>query len=126
MKRRSTSSAHRSRRVAEVIRQVVALFLTGEARDPRIGLVTVTRVDVSSDLSHATIHYTVHGDAAERERTAQGLTHATAAVRREIGRQLELRIVPDIVFVADAGAQHASRIEELLAEIRRSGEGQSS
>jgi len=83
-------------------------------------------VDVTPDLSHATIHYTVHGDSAVRQKTAEGLTHATAAVRREVGRHLKLRVVPEIVFAADAGAEHASRIEELLAEIKREAEGKSS
>lgn len=100
----------------------MASFLTGEARDPRIGLVTVTRVDVTPDLSHATIRYTVFGEPDARARTAEGLSHALPAVRREIGRHLKLRVVPEIAFVADEGAQHASRIEELLAGLRRESE----
>lgn len=68
------------------------------------------------------LHYTVHGDAETLKRTAEGLAHAAPAVRREVGSQLSLRIVPEIVFVHDAGATHASRIEELLAELRRKGE----
>jgi ribosome-binding factor A len=101
----------------------VAGFLTAEARDPRIGLVTVTRVDVTGDLSRATIHYTVHGDAEVQAKTAEGLAAAAVAVRREVARNLKLRVVPEIVFAPDAGHQHASRIEELLAQIKREGEG---
>jgi ribosome-binding factor A len=106
-----------------VVREIVATFFTGGTSDSRIGLITVTRVDVTPDLSRAVVHYTVHGDAAEREKTAEGLTRATPAVRREVGRQLQLRVVPEIVFAHDAGHDHASRIEELLAQIKREGEG---
>ena len=101
-----------------MIRQIAASFLTGDARDPRIGLVTVTRVDVTGDLSRAVIHYVVHGDEAVKKASAEGLAHAAPAVRREIGREMQLRIVPEVVFAADEGQEHASRIEELLAEIR--------
>lgn len=105
------------------MRQIAASFLAGGARDPRItGLVTVTRVDVTADLSRAVIHYTVHGDAEVQAKTAEGLANAASAVRREVARSLKLRIVPEIVFAADAGHQHASRIEELLAQLRREGE----
>ena len=126
MKHHPPSSGHRARRAAEVVREVAASFLAGEARDPRIGLVTVTRVDVSSDLSHATIHYVVHGDDAIQAATAEGLSHAAAAVRRQLGQALRLRTVPEIVFVSDAGQAHASLIEELLANLRREGEGPAS
>lgn len=101
-----------------MVREVVARFLALEARDPRIGLVTVTRVESTGDLSRATIWYVVHGDDAVKAATAEGLAAAAAAVRREVGRELRLRVVPEIVFAADAGAQHASRIEELLAQLR--------
>ena len=101
-----------------MVRQVVAAFLTGEARDPRIGLVTVTRVELTGDLSRATVHYVVHGDEAARKTTAEGLAHAAPAVRSAVGRELSLRVVPEIVFAVDAGHEHASRIEELLAKIK--------
>ena len=118
MKRHSQSPSHRTRRAAEVVRQVVASFLTGEARDPRIGLVTVTRVEITGDLTRAVVHYVVHGDAAVQKTTAEGLVHAAPAVRSAVGRELSLRVVPEIVFQADAGHEHASRIEELLAKIK--------
>ncbi len=96
----------------------MAQFLTEQARDPRIGLVTVTRVEVTGDLSRATVHYVVHGDAAVQQATAEGLAHAAPAVRSTIGRELSLRVVPEVVFVLDAGHEHATRIEELLAKLK--------
>ena len=100
-------------------------FLQEEARDPRIGFVTVIAVDLTPDLQRAVIRYTVHGDDEARARTQEGLEAATVAVRRRIGAELRLRVVPEVVFRADLGQQHAQHIEELLAKLRGT-EGQDS
>jgi ribosome-binding factor A len=105
--------------VAEQVRQVVAGFLHEEARDPRIGFVTVTDVTITGDLQHATIHYVVHGDAAAQATTQQGLNAAVAAVRRRLGQELKLRVVPEVHFVLDKGREHAAQIEKLLAGLER-------
>jgi ribosome-binding factor A len=109
-------------RLAEQIRQVVTAFLQAEARDPRIGLVTVIAVDVTADLQHAHVRYVVHGDGAQRRDTQEGLDAAAAAIRRRIGAELRVRVVPEVVFVADRGFEHASRIEQLLADLKRDGD----
>jgi ribosome-binding factor A len=119
MRRRSPDRGRRPRRVAEQVRQVVTQFLHGEARDPRIGLVTVTQVVMTTDLQHATIHYVVHGSEEQQEQTAEGLAAAAAAVRRRIGQEIELRVVPEVVFEIDKGQEHAARIEQLLAELKK-------
>jgi ribosome-binding factor A len=119
MRHRSQDRGRRPRRAAEQVRQVVTAFLHGEARDPRIGLVTVTKVEMTSDLQHATIHYVVHGSAEQQALTAEGLAKAAAAVRRRIGEEIELRVVPEIVFELDKGHEHAARIEQLLAELKK-------
>ena len=117
--RRASASGWRPRRVAEAIRETVTDFLHEEARDPRIGMVTITDVHVSGDLQHAIVRFVVHGDAKEREDTLAGLTHAVPAVRLRLGGRLRLRLVPDLVFEPDLAQDHAQRIETLLAELRR-------
>ena len=77
---------------------MVTAFLTEEARDPRIGLVTVTNVAITRDLTRASVSYVVHGDADQRDRTQEGLEAAAVAVRRRIGSELQLRVVPEVVF----------------------------
>ena len=119
MKRRAAEAGRRPRRVAEQVRQVVAAFLHEDARDPRIGFVTVTDVTLTGDLQHATIHYVVHGDAAAQATTQQGLNAAVAAVRRRLGQELKLRVVPEVHFVLDKGREHAAQIEKLLAGLER-------
>jgi len=115
--------ARRPQRVAEAIREVVAPFIQREVRDPRItGLVTVTAVKITPDLKRAVVRVVIHGEEAERQRTLEGLVSAAGAVRHEVGRQLRLKTVPEIHFQIDRGVDHASRIEAVLAALRR-GEG---
>lgn len=118
------AEGRRPRRVAEAIREVVAPFLQAQVRDPRVGLVTVTAVHVTPDLRRAVVSVAIHGDQAEHERTLEGLASATSTVRREVGRVLRLRTVPEIEFELDKGAEHATHIASVLATLRRlEGEG---
>jgi ribosome-binding factor A len=122
VKHRSSPPGRRPRRVAEQVRQVVTAFLTEEARDPRIGLVTVTNVEITRDLTRATVSYVVHGDADQREKTQEGLEAAAVAVRRRLGSELQLRVVPEVVFKLDTGSEHMAHIARLLAGLDRPGE----
>jgi len=119
VKHRSSPPGRRPRRVAEQVRQVVTAFLTEEARDPRIGLVTVTNVEITRDLTRATVSYVVHGDADQREKTQEGLEAAAVAVRRRLGSELQLRVVPEVVFKLDTGSEHMAHIARLLAGLDR-------
>jgi ribosome-binding factor A len=121
LKKRS-SPGHRSRRAAEAVRETVTAFLSEEARDPRIGMVTVTNVRVTGDLQRAVVSFVVHGDEKARQDTLVGLTHAASAVRRRLGERLQLRLVPEVVFELDRGLEHAARIDALLADLHRPGE----
>jgi ribosome-binding factor A len=104
--------------VAAVVQQAVSAFLAGEARDPRIGFVTVTGVTVSPDLSHAKVAVSVMGADAERERTLEGLASAAGHIRSQLARQLATRVTPDLVFVLDRGLEHAARIDRVLRDLR--------
>jgi ribosome-binding factor A len=110
---------YRPRRVAETIRTVVTAFLHEEARDPRIGFVTVTGVRLSGDLRHAAISFVAHGGSAVNAETLEALNHAVPAVRRAIGRAVRLKVVPEVVFEVDKGIEHAARIDELIAGLHR-------
>ena len=114
-----SAPGRRPQRVAESVRQVVAAFLHGEARDPRIGLVTVTAVELTKDLQRAVVRFTVHGDDAARKQTLEGLQAAAVAIRRRLGEALQLRVVPEVVFSPDHGLDHAARIDALLAGLRK-------
>ncbi|HXY70889.1 MAG TPA: 30S ribosome-binding factor RbfA [Gemmatimonadales bacterium] len=108
----------RPQRVAEAIREAVAEFLTAEARDPRIGLVTVTAVKVTPDLKRAVVQVMVHGDDETKERSRKTLSHAAGAMRHVIGARLRLKTLPEVVFELDREEERASRIDTLLAQLR--------
>ena len=110
--------SHRPERVAEQIRQAVAAFLTSDVRDPRIGFVTVTGVEVTADLSHATISVSVMAHEEEKARSLEGLASAARYLRTELSRQLRLRTSPELHFRLDRGIEHAQRIDRVLKELK--------
>jgi len=115
-------SRRRPEQVAEIVRQVLAESITREVRDPRVGLVTLTRVDVSGDLSHASVYVLAPGDDAERARALEGLRSAAGFLRTRVAKALSTRTIPELHFELDRGLEHAARINAMLAELKREGE----
>ena len=121
---KSSSRSRRPEQVAETLRQVLTDALAREqVRDPRVGPVTVTSVQVTGDLSHARILVMMPGDEPARARTLEGLQSAAKFLRGRVARALTTRIVPELHFELDRGQEHAQRIEALLKDIRREAEG---
>ena len=109
----------RADRVAAAIREEVATFLAEDAKDPRVSkLVTVTGVEVSRDLRHAKVFVSVMGSEAERATTFEGLASIAVHLRSRVGRALRLRLAPEISFKPDESIAHATRIENLLSQIK--------
>lgn len=111
----------RADRVAEAIQEEVAELLRLRIKDPRIGFVTITGVEVTADLRHARVFYSVVGDAAAREATQRGLDSAAGFIQSELGRRLKLRFAPTVEFRFDPSIERGARIEQLLKEVRSSG-----
>jgi len=108
----------RAQKVAEAIQKEISSLIIKGLKDPRVGFVTITAVDVSSDLSLAKVFFTVIGDDKARKDSAAGLKSAIPYIRREIGKQLRLRIVPDVVFHYDTSIDYGHHIEALLKGIQ--------
>jgi ribosome-binding factor A len=113
----------RSEKVAEAIHEEVSALLVKGLKDPRIGFVTVTGVKVSDDLHHATVYFTVVGTDEEKAASAAGLNSARGFIRREMGKNLKMRYVPEIIFRYDESVEYGNRIEGILREIK-TGEGE--
>lgn len=110
----------RTDRVAEGIREGVASFLADGVKDPRIrGFVTVTAVDVTRDLRHANVFVSVMGEPEAVKATFVGLASVATHLRALLGKNLRLRVAPEIHFKADESIARASRIEQLLAQVRQ-------
>jgi ribosome-binding factor A len=109
--------SHRTERVAEQLREEVSQILQTEVADPGVGLVTVTRVKVTPDLSLARVYWSLLGDAAERKKTAAALKRAAPFVRHLLAKRLTLRRVPEVQFLFDEGLAAHARVEEILHEL---------
>lgn len=107
-------------RVAEGVRMEVATFLTEDVRDHRVRgvLITVTAVEVTRDLGHATVFVSIMGDDALRAAALEGLASTAGHLRARVGRALRLRVAPEITFRFDESVARAARIETLLASVR--------
>ena len=110
--------SQRPQRVGELIQKEISALLLRGLNDPRVGFVTVTGVEVTPDLHLARVYYTVIGDDAARRNCAAGLKSATPFIRQQIGRQLQMRYTPDLLFQYDGSVDYGNRIESLLREIR--------
>lgn len=116
------STTFRPERVAEAIHEAIARVLNAEVSDPRLRNVTITRCEVTHDLSFAKIYYSVMGDETHTEdeariEAAQAFTRATPFLRSRVGQEVVLRTVPEIAFRYDKGTENVQRIEELLAGL---------
>lgn len=108
----------RPNRVGEQIKKEIGHIMQRELKDPRIGFVTVTGVEVTGDLQQATIYISVMGNEAELAETVQGLEKAKGFIRSEIGKRIRLRHTPELIFKHDESIQYGNRIEKLLKEVK--------
>ena len=112
----------RPSRVAEQIKKEVSLILPQELKDPRLGFITVTAVEVTNDLRYAKIFFSVLGNEQEEKSTLEALNKAKGFIRTEIGKRIRLRFTPEISFVLDKSLEQGARINKLLSDFEL-GEG---
>ncbi|MFE2046732.1 30S ribosome-binding factor RbfA [Streptomyces sp. NPDC059477] len=113
----------RAKRLADLIREVVAQKLQRGIKDPRLGShITITDTRVTGDLREATVFYTVYGDDEQRQEAAAGLESAKGILRSEVGKAAGVKFTPTLAFVADALPDTAKTIEDLLDKARQSDE----
>lgn len=110
------TNPRRRRQIGELVHEELSTLIQYRTQDPRLGFMTVTGVDMSADLKHAQVYVTVF-DEAEVKDTFEGLNSARGFFKRELGRVLKLRFVPDLTFKLDKSLEYGSRIEQLLDEI---------
>jgi ribosome-binding factor A len=108
--------SERTARLDQLLREEISAMLAREIADPRIGFVTVTEVDVSPDLSHATVWVSVMGDATERRRSIAALGRAMPYVRHRLGG-LRLKRIPELHVRADDSAERGTRVLQILRQL---------
>lgn len=107
----------RMSRVGEEIKKELSILLQRGLKDPRIGFVTVTDVEVSSDLQLAKVFVSIFGSEEQRKASLAGLQKAKGYLRTEIGKRVKLRHIPDFTFKLDESIDYGSKIESILREI---------
>jgi len=108
----------RQDKVAEAIRQEASVVIHDKLKDPRLGFVTITNVEITHDLRFAKIFFSVLGNDEAYKNTKQALDSSLGFVRKLIARRLNLRFAPEIAFYEDRSTEYSVRIEEILNEIR--------
>ena len=106
----------RSRRIAEQIQRELSEIIRLEMKDPRVGMITITDVEVTPDYEHAKVFFTRLGDAADNESVAHALTHAGGFLRSELAQRIRMRTVPQLHFEYDISVERGVRLSRLIDE----------
>jgi ribosome-binding factor A len=110
-------------KVAETIHETISAILSKGLNDPRIGFVTIIAVEVTVDLRLAKIFFTVIGDDLAKKNSEAGLNSAKGYIRRELGKVLSLRLLPEITFAYDHSQEYGNHIDTILREIDKEHDG---
>lgn len=111
----------RANRVGEQLKKELSEIFQRELKDPRIGFLTVTAVDMTGDLSQAKIYISVLGSEEQKENSLKAIAKASGFIRSEIGKRIRLRHTPELIFKFDESIDYGNKIEKLLAEINSKG-----
>jgi len=114
----------RLERVNQLIKEEISMLLQRELKDPRLGFVTVTEVDVTTDLKHAKVYVSVLGSEEQWASSFEALQSARGFVWNWLRRHLDLRATPEIAFRPDRSMEHAAHIQALLADLRSKPDGE--
>jgi ribosome-binding factor A len=108
----------RKDKVRDAIQKEVCAIIQKELKDPRLGFITITEVDLSDDLRNAKIFYSVLGDETQAKKSQDALDSALGFIRSLIADRVKLRFAPEIMFKQDKSAQYSVRIQEVLDQIK--------
>jgi ribosome-binding factor A len=111
-------TTRRTQRLALQMQQEISMMLFKGIKDPRIGLVTITGVDLSPDLRHAKVYFSALGNEQRKKESLEALNHAAGWIRRELGQRIRMKYSPEIVFRVDTSQEYGEHIDQLLDEIK--------
>lgn len=118
MRRLSNKPSYRVNKVADEIKRFISTLILNEIKDPRVDMVSITDVILSKDLKNAKVYFSVLGDDKKVKRAIAGLISATGFIKREIGRNLKLRFVPDVKFYYDESLSYGVKMDSILNDLQ--------
>lgn len=110
-------SSFRPIRVGELIQAEIAELMLRHLKDPRLKMSTISHVDVSSDLRHAKLYISHLGSESEQEATIEGFKHAAGFIRKQLGKRLKLRYVPQLSFQLDTAIAYGVKVSHMLHDL---------
>jgi len=111
------TASRRTLKAAEAIREVVAMAILAEIKDPRVRNATVTRVEVSGDMRYAKVFVTVMGDQTQEQLTLRGLQSAAGFLQTKCAKRIDTRYTPRLQFQIDEGVKKSLEVTQILKEI---------
>ncbi|MFZ3063222.1 MAG: 30S ribosome-binding factor RbfA [Actinomycetota bacterium] len=111
--------SYRPGRVAEAFREEIMDMIQRDLKDPRIGFVTVTHIEVSPDLNHATVFISILGDEAKKDETLKAMERAKRHIRSELGKRVRLKFLPELEFVHDTTIEESFKVSEIIKKIHK-------
>ncbi len=112
----------RQEKIAEAIRQEASVIIHDKLKDPRLGFVTITSVEIAHDLRFAKIFFSVLGNDLAYKKTKEALNSSLGYVRKLIAQRLSLRFAPEIAFYEDRSTEYSVRIDEVLNALKENDE----
>jgi len=109
----------RNERIARELRREISDILRNEVKDPRIGFVSLTDVEVTADVRQAKVFFSVMGDDSDKRRALEALRAAGGFIRTEVARRIRLRHVPELQFVLDESIERGVRVIDLMSKLAR-------
>lgn len=115
----SNMSNMRAERVGEQMKQEIMDIVNNKVKDPRVGFLTITDVELTNDLSHAKVYLTVLGSNKEIDNTFKALEKAKGFIKSELGSRMRLRIIPDLTFEYDKSIEYGNKIERMIQDLHK-------
>jgi len=112
-------SSHKQERTAQAIKEAVAAIISREVKDPRLGFVSVTKVDLAKDLSQAKVYISVYGNEEAKKNSFLALNSAKGFIKGELASRVKLRIIPELYFLEDPSIEYGARIMEILEGLKK-------
>ncbi len=109
---------YKKERLEKIIEKELSTIIFSDVKDERIKFVTITNVNLTNDLSIATVYYTVYGNKDQIENTSKVFMEAKGFIRTLLARRIQVKKVPDLIFKYDNSYEQGERIEAILREIR--------
>ncbi|MBI4431453.1 MAG: 30S ribosome-binding factor RbfA [Candidatus Omnitrophica bacterium] len=110
-------SEKRIGRVAEQIREIMSDVILNRMKDPRLGFITITRVQVTDNLRHAKVYFSVYGGQKDKQGTKAAFAHSERFLQRALNNRLKIRTIPKLSFVFDPSVEHAFELEKIIKKI---------